>query len=510
MSNHLCLEDLPCGAFLLGAVCEDCNEQACHLLACQREDIIGHSLLEFVPISQGHSGDLVAEVRESIEATLAGLPQSINLKLKRKSGGLIDAEISLKTVETGSRRVVLACMRDMTEQVQLKEDLKERNEFIETVLENLPIGLTVETADKHEFLYINKKFEEITGWPREVFIKNRGGLFAQLFPDPNYRNEIYRRVNADMASGDPKRMVWEGTYRKKTGETVDILGMGFPVHKENLIVVTSQDITERKRAEKEVLKLNQELEARVLDRTRELELANRELEAFIYSVSHDLRAPLRAIDGFSEALLEDYVDQIDEEGRAYLRYLQEGSRDMNELIEGLLKLSRSTRGELLRERINLTALVHRVANELRRAESDLQSAVHVTEDMQVYADSRLLKVVLENLIGNAMKYSSQRKDARIEVGVKPLDGESAYFVKDNGAGFDMAFADKLFQPFQRLHGADEFPGTGVGLATVERIIHRHGGRIWAESAVGQGACFYFTLGEARIKNGQSKHPVGGG
>ncbi len=256
-----------------------------------------------------------------------------------------------------------------------------------------------------------------------------------------------------------------------------------------------QEIAARRQAEREILELNRDLEARVLERTRELELANKEMEAFTYSVSHDLRAPLRAIDGFSEALLEDYTDMLDEEGKTYLRYLQDGSRDMSELIEGLLKLSRSTRGELHKEQIDLSGLVKTVVSELRQAEPEQLVTVQVAADMQGDADPRLLKVVLGNLLGNAWKYSSQEEGARIEVGVAEQKGETVYFVKDNGVGFDIAFVDKLFLPFQRLHRADEFSGTGIGLATVERIIHRHGGRIWAEAAVGEGASFYFTLGE---------------
>jgi len=409
----------------------------------------------------------------------------------KKTGESVDLFVCAIKLQKGNQ--IVFSIQDVTDKKSAEERLKKRNDFIETVLENLPIGLTVETADKHEFLYINKKFEEITGWPREVLIKDRGGLFAALFPDPNYRKEVYRRVSADMATGDPKRMVWEGTYTKKTGETADILGIGIPVHKENLIVVTSQDITERKRAEREVLKLNQELEARVLDRTRELELANRELEAFTYSVSHDLRAPLRAIDGFSEALLEEYEDKLDDEGKTYLRYLQEGSHEMSDLIDGLLMLSRSTRGELYLEQVDLSAMAGTVIADLRKAEPERRVTVRVAAGVEVCADPRLLKVVLENLLGNAWKYTSKRSDARVEFGVEDKEKETVYFVRDNGAGFDMAYADKLFLPFHRLHKSDEFPGIGIGLATVQRIIHRHCGLIWADSAVGEGATFYFTL-----------------
>ena len=217
-------------------------------------------------------------------------------------------------------------------------------------------------------------------------------------------------------------------------------------------------------------------------------------DSFAYSVSHDLRAPLRAIDGFSVALLEDYRDKLDEEGKTYLRYLQEGSHEMRDLIDGLLNLSRSSRGELSVEQVDLSAMATQVTNELRKTEPDRQVSIHIAPGVKALADHRLLRAVMENLLGNAWKYTSRRSDGRIEFTIEEQEGTTVYLVRDNGAGFDMAYSDKLFLPFQRLHKSTEFPGIGIGLATVERIIHRHGGRIWAEAVPGEGATFYFTLG----------------
>lgn len=236
-----------------------------------------------------------------------------------------------------------------------------------------------------------------------------------------------------------------------------------------------------------------ELEKRVAERTAELVAVNQELEAFAYSVSHDLRAPLRAIEGFSQALLEDYLDRLDEVGQDYLRRVQAASRKMGQLISDLLKLSRLTRGEMYREQVDLSAMATEIAAEIRATQPERQAEFVIAPGLTVYGDARLLRVALENLLNNAWKFTSKRPIARIEFGVREVSGERAFFVADNGAGFDMAYAHKLFGAFQRLHSLAEFEGTGIGLATVQRVIHRHGGRIWAEGQVGVGATFYFTL-----------------
>jgi signal transduction histidine kinase len=236
-----------------------------------------------------------------------------------------------------------------------------------------------------------------------------------------------------------------------------------------------------------------ELEERVAQRTAELAAVNKELEAFAYSVSHDLRAPLRSMDGFSQALLEDYADRLDEEGQDYLRRVRAASQRMAELIDDLLKLSRITRGEIRHERVDLSALARAIAGELARCNPERQVEFVITPGLVARGDARLMQVVLENLLDNAWKFTSRHDRARIEFGAQRANGQTVYFVRDDGAGFDMAYADRLFGPFQRLHAMTEFEGNGIGLATVQRVIGRHGGRIWAEGAVEQGAAFYFTL-----------------
>jgi light-regulated signal transduction histidine kinase (bacteriophytochrome) len=224
------------------------------------------------------------------------------------------------------------------------------------------------------------------------------------------------------------------------------------------------------------------------------QIANQELEAFSYSVAHDLRAPLRGIDGFSQALLEDYGDMLDDEGKQHLRFVRESAQQMAQLIDDLLALSRVTRGELLREPVDLSGLVRAALAQAQKTHPDRCVETVVADGLTAEGDARLLKAALDNLLGNAWKFTSRRAQARIEVGAAVKDGERVFFVRDDGVGFDMAHAAKLFGVFERLHSSAEFEGTGIGLATVQRIVRRHGGRIWAESQPGRGATFYFTLG----------------
>lgn len=264
-----------------------------------------------------------------------------------------------------------------------------------------------------------------------------------------------------------------------------------------IIIALQMNIVQRKRVEAKIKELNLTLEQRIKARTEQLEAANKELESFAYSVSHDLRAPLRSMDGFSIALLEDYSQQIDDVGKDYLRRVRAAAVRMAQLIDGMLELSRATRVEMRQESVNFSLLAKTIAADHNKSQPERRVEWIIKPDMVVNGDTRLLRVVLENLLDNAFKFTAQCDKGKIEFGVLSSsevdESNTTYFVRDNGVGFDMTYANKLFGVFQRLHRAADYPGTGIGLATVERIIHRHGGRIWAEGKVNEGATFYFTL-----------------
>ncbi|HYE98287.1 MAG TPA: GAF domain-containing protein, partial [Planctomycetota bacterium] len=313
-------------------------------------------------------------------------------------------------------------------------------------------------------------------------------------------------VGADPLLGEPGEgrkaaiLSFAGYPLKLDGRVVGVMGLfsGAPLSEDTVegLASIADSIAvglERKRKETQLQELNARLEERVQERTAELQAANRELEAFSYSVSHDLRGPLRSMDGFSQVLLRQYADRLDERGQKYLHRVCAAAEKMGRLIDDFLNLSRLTRAPLSFERLDLSQMAREILAELRRADPGRSVEAVVAPDLAVRGDPRLLRVVLENLLGNAWKFTRAKKTARIEVASCAREGSKAFVVRDDGAGFDMSYVGKLFKPFERLHAVEEYPGTGIGLASVQRIIARHGGRVWAEGEPGRGAAFYFSL-----------------
>ncbi|MBZ5726388.1 MAG: PAS domain S-box protein [Acidobacteriia bacterium] len=381
--------------------------------------------------------------------------------------------------------------RDITGHKHAEEALRESEAQFRTLANAIPQLCWMANADGWIFWY-NQRWYEYTGTTPEQM----EGWGWQSVHDPEALARVLERWQGSIATGEPFDMVFP--LRGADGVFRPFLTRVMPVRDRDGKVArwfgTNTDISEQRRAEQEIQQLNTELEQRVRERTAQLEAANKELEAFAYSVSHDLRAPLRGIDGWSLALAEDYAGQLDDRAHQYLERVRSEAQRMGLLIDDLLQLSRITRAEMERGTVELSSIAQAIAARLREAHADRRIEFVIGPALTADGDARLLEIALTNLLENAVKFTGPCAQARIEFGETECAGERAYYVRDNGVGFDMAFAGKLFGAFQRLHKTSEFPGTGIGLATVQRIIHRHGGRVWAEAVPGRGATFYFTIG----------------
>ena len=352
-----------------------------------------------------------------------------------------------------------------------------------------PALMSITRLSDHKYLDVNDRWVQVVGVPRERAVGRKAADIGYRFRHDTA--ELYRRLESEKSVRDieftadlPNGGEMHGLA---SASVIDLDG-------EAAVLWASLDLTHPLKAEAEVRRLNAELERRVAERTAQLALANQELESFAYSVSHDLRAPLRSIDGFSKALLEDYGHAFDAGGHDYLDRVRAASQRMGDLIDDLLNLSRVSRGELRPTSVDLSDLARRLIDSMRAQQPDRAIEVALQSGVRAVGDPNLLRVVMENLLNNAWKYTSRTTGARIAFGMSELDAGRVYYVQDNGAGYDPAYADKLFKPFQRLHRTDEFEGHGIGLATVLRVVSRHGGRAWSEGAIGKGATFYFTLG----------------
>ncbi len=382
---------------------------------------------------------------------------------------------------------LVAVWRDITDQKCYEQALLDREEMFRRLVETTNVIPWEADFTTRRFTYVGPQAVRRFGYPQFEWLSE--GFWAKHI-HPDERDLVVEICNR--LSTVQNEFEFEYRMLTQSGDVVwvhDLVNVAVDRDGSLCLRGFMVDVTANREAEQEVRRLNAELERRVVERTAQLEAANRELEAFCYSVSHDLRAPLRAIDGFSKALLEDYLDRLDEEGRDMLRRVRAGSQRMGDLIDDLLSLSRVTRSEMRTTTVNLSDLAHTIATNLEQSAPHRRVEWRIEPNLTAVADRALVTVVLENLLGNAWKYTVKQPYARIEFGRE----NDEFFVRDNGAGFDPTYAGKLFQPFQRLHAVEEFEGHGIGLATVQRIIHRHQGHIRAEGTVGKGAAFYFTL-----------------
>ncbi len=459
------------------------NRKLCEMHGYTREELVGRAASDLM-------ADQGASARADVARLVDGQADSYTAERRfvRRNGEVYPVRVSVSLVRSeAGEPYFISFIEDMSERQAAQRRIREQAEMLDQASD----AIVVHGIDR-AVRYWNQGAERLFGWRAEQVV---GRTFSEILgPDSVIDDEARRQLL--------ERGHWVAQVRCRAadGRVLDV-ERRFSVIRDDegrsaAVLSVNTDVTERLRAQRELETLNSALEQRIRERTAQLEESNDELRTFAYSLAHDLRAPLAAIDGFSSELARRWGEGLDEPGRHYLGRVRAGVRQMSDLTDAMLSLTHLSQAPLLRQAVDLSAAAQGWLHGMREQHPGRSVDVVIADTPRAQGDARLLADLMENLLGNAWKFTGGRRDARIEFGSQPdASGGTVYFVRDNGAGFDPAYADKLFTPFQRLHTASEFPGTGIGLAIVRKIVSRHGGRVWAESQPGCGATFFFTLAE---------------